>query len=299
MQPVPASPAHAIGPYRGAPPVERLRPGGVMVPRTLAESRLVDAVVLDLGGNLSIPKMGVLHVAMAVVTFGPILAVAIGIPLGGPVELIVPAAIFSGLFGWMWTRIVRGNRTGALINEDRWAEAERAIGTRRFGTEVLAGLCAQMRGDHAQAEQIYHRGLQVFEHRRAHLQPVHAQAFARQAIALCNIGKPDWAHARLATMPVTGDYLAALHLVASAYLLFTTGQSLPREMVAALCHTFLPVRGAWGGLALAGYGQERLGDMAAAQQLLAEERARIGAATLVPVLPHLAAWAQQRGQPLG
>jgi hypothetical protein len=100
-------------------------------------------------------------------------------------------------------------------------------------------------------------------------------------------------------MPVTGEYLAALHLVASAYLRLGTGQPLPQEMVNALCRTFRPVRGAWGGLALAGYGQERLGDMAAAQELLAEERARIGVATLVPVLPHLAAWARQRGLPLG
>ncbi|MEJ7734958.1 MAG: hypothetical protein WKG00_37940 [Polyangiaceae bacterium] len=299
MQPAPASAAHAIGPYRGAPPAERLRPGGVLVPRTLVECRLVDAVALDIQGNLTSPRMGVLHTVMAVLTFGPLLAVAIGIPLGWPAVAALPAVIFAALFGWVWVMGVRGNRTGALINEDRWAEAEHAIGTRRFGTEILAGLCAQMRGDHAQAEEIYHRGLQVFENRRAHLQPVHAQGYARQALALVNLGRPDWAQARLARMPVTGDYLTALHLVASAYLLLGNGQPLPRDMVTALCRTFRPVRGAWGGLALAAYGQERLGDAVGAQELLAEERARVGAAALVPVMPRLAAWAQQRGQPLG
>lgn len=297
MQPQPG-PSHAIGPYRGAPLAEKLRPDGVPVPRVLTESRLVDAVTLDLRGSMHTPKVVALHAIMAVVTLGPILGVAIALPFGGPPELLVPAVMFLVVFGWVWRMALRSNRAGALMNADRWAEAERVLGKSQLGIDLLLGICAQVRGDHATAEQCFHRSLQVFEHRPTHLQPVQAQAYARQAIALINLGKLDWAQARLSRMPVTGDYLAALYLVASAYGMLANGQPVPREVVVALQQTFTPVRGAWGGLGLAAYGYERLGDTATAQQLLAEERARVGVATLVPVLPHLAAWAQQRGQAL-
>lgn len=123
---------------------------------------------------------------------------------------------------------------------------------------------------------------------------VQAQARARAAIAFINLGRAPEAEALLRDMRPRGEYLTALALVATGYLHLAKGEPMPPERVDALERTFAPVRGAWGGLALAAYGRERLGDTARCEALLAEENARVHAERLLPALPLLARWAEDR-----
>lgn len=127
------------------------------------------------------------------------------------------------------------------------------------------------------------------------MQPGHFQAYPREAIALVNLGRYDEAYQRLSSTPGhAGPYVAALASVAEAYLFFATHQMLSPEKVQALERTFLRVRGAWGGLALAAYFRDCARDAAGCDALLEEERRRAHADRLAAFFPLLVRWAEQR-----
>jgi hypothetical protein len=97
-------------PYRDAPAPVQLRPEGVATPRTLEESSLVDAVMLNLSGELTTPKFKMLNIVMSVVVFGPLVAAAVGLLFFGASFGAIPVAIvFSGVFGWIWRLSIRMN----------------------------------------------------------------------------------------------------------------------------------------------------------------------------------------------
>ena len=287
--------AQPMGPYRGGPQPTPLRPPGVFAPRSLEESWIGDGVTLSLGGQLVPPKIWLLHVVMSIVAFGPLVGFVIALFYGAePFAAPLPIG-WAALFGWMWHRSLRGHKAAMLVNEGRFEEAERAMAGRTFGMESTIGLMAQARGDHERAAAAYRGSLAIIERRPAHMQPAHLQSYPREAIALTNLGRYADAQQRLAVTPENGGpYLAALRAVASAYLALATNRMLASQEVQALEQTFLPVRGAWGGLALAAYFRERARDPAGCEALLDEELRRVHADRLAGFFPLLVRWAEQR-----
>jgi hypothetical protein len=283
------------GPYRtGTADAALLRPPSAAHARSLDETSLAESVALDLGGDVVVPKTTVLHVALSVVVFGPWLAFA---ALARHIQdlpfVLVPLAI-SLLFGWVWALSMRGHRASIHLNAGRLDEAERLLGRRTFGVELQLGLAAQRRGDHHRAAEMFRKAVRHVDN-TLQLQPVIAQAFAREAIALINLGQVEEASARLLAMPPrSGPYCDRLLLVAWGYLLFATDGVLTPALALDLERAFLPIRGSWGGLALAAFARERLGDSDGAERLLDEERSRPNAHHLAACLPRLAQWMASR-----
>jgi hypothetical protein len=74
--------------------------------------------------------------------------------------------------------------------------------------------------------------------RRDRQQPFHTQSFAREAIALANLGRLEEANTRLASMLEGGRYCQLLKAVASAYVAFVAHTPLPLELAAQLAFRF-------------------------------------------------------------
>jgi tetratricopeptide (TPR) repeat protein len=275
--------------HRGRPDAAlSLRSASVPFPRSLEESWLGEYAVLTIAGSLTKPSLWPVYVILPLVAFGPLIGYGIALFHDDlPLAPLPVLAAFAALFCWVGHRGLRGHRAAELLNAGRLDESQRLLARGRFGVELLHGLIAQLRADHARAAAAYRSAIAVTELRPVLIQPILAQAYAREAIALTNLGRFDEAHQRLQKMPVTGEYLSALALVAYGYLVVASGQVLTLETVQRLEHTFRPIRGAWGGLALAARGRAQMGDAAACRSLVEEERKRAHADELAAILPLL------------
>lgn len=289
-----AAQAVAQGAYRGVSQASALRPASALFPRSLEESWLGDAAYVSNGGEVMEPKFVGAFIALAIVGGGPLVGMAIAIAMGEPDATIV-MAIFSAicvpLCAWAWWASRRLVKINAVINAGNHDAARRVLGDKKsagFGTAI--GLLAQLSGDQQKAATAYRWVTASLEMPRSVPVPVTLQAYPREAIALTNLGQFDQAAARLRCARNAGTYCNTVTMVASAYLALATGQPMfpgGVDDAAKMVEHYRRIRGAWGGLALAGLGYKQLGDQAMCDALIAEERSRPNFDRLQTFLPLL------------
>lgn len=292
------------GPYRTASrPIPELRPANVAFPRSVAESALGEAVHPDILGRPVLPKTWPIHGVFGVVTLGPFVGFVLVLVLGyfdAAAALGVMSIVLGVVFGWAWWMVTRVIRASARINRGDLDGAEKLLGSGRsakLGTGLFLGLCAQLRGDQAGAAELYRASMTWLEGQHGQALLPHAQAVAREAMALTSLGRLDEAAQRLQQMPNEGAYNAALRLVAYAYLRMVSGagpDATTEDIASLLEREFTPVKGSWGGLALAAHAHSQLGNEVAATRLIDEERHRAKFEQLETLLPELWRWMHTR-----
>lgn len=293
--------------------LEPLRPPGVAFPRNLEEGWLGDSVFLDNRGRLRSDAMRLALAVLAAVGLGPLLAWLVFARSTSTEHLVYLAVAglwalaFAG-FAWL---TVAGRRAGVLLNEGQLDEARAALSWARFGQARLEGLILQRRGDHAGAAEVLLKGARslVVESRTEMTQrmigrgrempevyggsmspALMGELRIRAALSLTTQGELDLAHQLLTTAPTPGDYLGALHLLATAYLHLARRERIELPMVARLEQRFGALRGAWGGASLAAYGHACAGNMERCRLLLAREAECLHAPEIDRMLPLVAGW---------
>ncbi len=303
-------------PYRqgaGSASLAPLRSSEVAFPDRLDEAWLGDSVFLDNAGRLKPDMMRLALGVLAAVGLAPlgawlVLARSTSVEhLATLAAALAWALLFVG-FAWL---AVRGRRAGILLNAGQLDEAEAALAGARFGQARVEGLILQRRGDHARAAEIFLKGARslVVETRGEVAQRMIGQGRPspevygdsmspalmgelriRAALSLTSEGQLDVATQLLTTAPTPGEYLAALHLLAAAYLHLARRERIDLQLVARLEQRFGSLRGAWGGLSLAAYGYACAGQMDRCRLLLDREAEGHHAEEIDRLLPLVAAW---------
>lgn len=287
--------------YRGRPEEgAALRAPTEPFPATLAETWIGDAVYVSNSGQVMRPVFVKTAIGLSVFSAAPLIGLVAVLAAGEPDGIKVMAVlslIIVPLCALAWHAGQRLVKVNSRINTGRLEEAAKLLNDKPaalWGTAM--GLLAQLQGRQQDAADAYHVVTMMLDLPNTPRVPVTLQTYPREAIALTNLGRLQEASDRISRMGTAGEYCETVRLVAAGYLAMVAGQQVcPNAHEAArLADHFRGIRGSWGGLALAAFAFEQLGDRATCEALIAEERSRPEFSRVQTFLPALFDWMNRR-----